>query len=125
MTNTKESVERRKHARFKVQSGAYAAVGPSFDQVGPLIDIGMGGLSFHYTAHEKQPSGLSLDIIFTNSSFRIDYIPFKAVSDLEITDAGHPRSLSKWRTSVQFEKLTSYQELLLSHFIQNHHARAE
>jgi hypothetical protein len=125
VTNTKESVERRKHARFKVQSGAYAAVGPSFDQVGPLMDIGMGGLSFRYTAREKQPSGLSLDIIFTNSSFRLDYILFKAVSDLEISDTEPLDVASKRRTSVRFEKLTPYQELILSHFIQSHYRGVE
>ena len=125
MTNTKKSVERRKNARFKVRSRAYAALGPNFDQVGPLIDIGMGGLSFQYTAREKQPSGLSLDIVFTNSSFCLDYIPFKAVSDLEITDTAPPGSPPKRRASVQFEKLTSYQELLLSHFVQSDCAEVE
>ena len=117
MTDTTTASERRRHERFRVQRGIYAAVGPSFNQVGPLIDIGMGGLSFYYTAREKQPSGLSLDIIFTDSSFRLDYIPFKSVSDSEMTDPEYPGPASKRRTSVEFGELTPYQQLLLSHFV--------
>jgi hypothetical protein len=125
MTDKTTVRERRKHERFKVDEGIYAAVGPGFNQVGPIIDVGMGGLSFYYTAREQQPGGLSLDIIFTTGAFRLDYIPFKSVSDLEITDPGSPGPASKRRTSVQFGKLTPYQELLLTHFVNSQFTGAQ
>ncbi|MBW2175134.1 MAG: hypothetical protein JRF64_11150 [Deltaproteobacteria bacterium] len=115
----KKRVELRKHKRIKIKGGAFVGAGPNFDQVGQLIDIGMGGLAFHYTACKKQPTGLSLDIFFTNRNFHLSYIPFKAVSDFATANAAPSSSVTTRRTSVQFEKLTDYQELLLSHFIQS------
>jgi hypothetical protein len=115
----KKSVERRGHKRIRVKSGAFVGVGPNFDQVGPLEDIGMGGLAFRYSARKKQPSGLSLDIFFTSRDFRFSYIPFHTVSDFATAPTASSGFTTTRRVSVQFEKLTDYQKLLLSHFIES------
>jgi hypothetical protein len=116
MTDTKYLVERRKHKRFEIRGGAYVAVGPNFDQVGPLIDISMGGLSFRYMASEKQPNGLSLDIFSADRDFYFGYVPFKEVSDLP-TGEGPSSSPVMRRSSVRFEDLTHYQRAQLEHLI--------
>jgi c-di-GMP-binding flagellar brake protein YcgR len=110
----KKLVERRKHRRIQIKSGAFVGVGPHFDQVGPLIDISMGGLSFCYMARQKQPNGLSLDIFLTDRDFYLSYLPFKAISDFR-TLATNTR-----RCSVQFGDLTQSQISHLESFIQNH-----
>ena len=115
----KKSAEQRKHNRIRVKSGAFVGVGPNFDQVGPLEDIGMGGLAFRYSARKKQPSGLSLDIFFTNRNFHFGYIPFNTVADFATADTAPSGFTTNRRVSVQFEKLTDYQKLLISHFIQS------
>ncbi|UCD86681.1 MAG: PilZ domain-containing protein [Desulfobacterales bacterium] len=107
----KTLVERRKHKRIQVRTGAFVGVGPHFNQVGPLIDISMGGLAFRYMAREKQPDGLSLDIFLTDRDFYLDYVPFTAVSDFKTPDT------TTRRCSVQFGNLTQSQISCLEHFI--------
>jgi hypothetical protein len=109
----KKLVERRKHKRIQINGGAFVGIGPHFDQVGPLIDISMGGLSFCYMARQKQPNGLSLDIFRTDRDFYLSYLPFKAISDL-----GTPDTKVR-RCSVQFGDLTQSQISHLESFIQN------
>ncbi len=119
MNLRKKLVERREFKRIPVKSGTFVGVGPNFDQVGPLVDIGMGGLAFQYRARKKQPSGLSLDIFFTDRDSRFSYMPFKVVSDFGTADTAAYSFITTRRISVEFGKLTDYQELLLSDFIQS------
>ncbi len=107
----KTLVERRKHKRIQVRTGAFVGVGPHFNQVGPLIDISMGGLAFRYMAREKQLGGLSLDIFLTDRDFYLSYVPFKAVSDSKTPDT------TTRRCSVKFANLTQSQISCLEHFI--------
>ncbi len=115
----KKSVERRKHKRIRVKSGAFVGVGPHFNQVGPLVDISTGGLAFCYMARKKQPNGLSLDIFLTDGDFYLSYVPFKAVFDSEISNniAGYTPIR---RCRVQFGDLTEIQLSHLEHLIENH-----
>ena len=115
----KKSVERRKHKRIRVKSGAFVGVGPHFNQVGPLVDISTGGLAFCYMARKKQPNGLSLDIFLTDGDFYLSYVPFKALSDSEIRNntAGYTPTR---RCRVQFGDLTESQLSQLEHFIEDH-----
>jgi c-di-GMP-binding flagellar brake protein YcgR len=110
----KKLVERRKHKRIQIKGGAFVGVGPHFDQVGPVIDISMGGLSFRYIARQKQPNGLSLDIFLTDRDFYLSYVPFRAVSDFRTPDT------TTRRCSVQFGDLTQSQMSHLESFIKNH-----
>jgi hypothetical protein len=119
MNLRKKLVERREFKRIPVKSGTFVGVGPNFDQVGPLVDIGMGGLAFRYNARKKQPGGLSLDIFFTNRNFHFSYIPFNTVADFATADTASSGFTTTRRVSVQFKKLTDYQKLLISHFIQS------
>jgi len=119
MTDRKETVEQRKHKRFKVQSGAFVGVGPDFAKVGPLIDMSMDGLAFCYRAHVKQRRGLSLDIFSTDRDFYLSYVQYKTVSDVEV-DGEAPSGLAPLRrSSVRFGKLTPNQKSQLEYLIRS------
>ena len=45
----KELVERRKHRRFPVKDLTFAVPRKNSDRIGKVVDIGMGGLAFHYS----------------------------------------------------------------------------
>ncbi len=119
ITSSKQIVERRKHKRIRVKSGAFVGVGPHFSQVGPLVDISTGGLAFSYMARKKQPNGLSLDLFLTDGDFYLYSVPFKAVSDSEIPNntAGYTPTR---QCRVQFGDLTESQVSHLEHLIENH-----
>ena len=115
----KKWVERREHQRIQVKSGAFVGIGPHFNQVGPLVDISKGGLSFRYTSRKKQAKGLSLDIFLTDRDFYLGYVPFKAVSDSKTPD--NPSGSATIRQcTVQFGELTPDQISYLQDFIQDH-----
>ena len=115
----KQVVERRKHKRIQVERGAFVGVGPHFEQVGPLIDISMDGLSFRYLAGEKHAKGLSLDIFMTDRDYYLGYVPFKVVSDSKTRV--HPSGcLTTRRCCVKFGGLTESQMSRLEDFIEKH-----
>ncbi|MBW1742003.1 MAG: PilZ domain-containing protein [Deltaproteobacteria bacterium] len=117
MTNTQEQTDRRRQKRFNVQDGAFVAVGPHFDKVGPIIDVSMRGLAFHYLALGKQENGLSADIFLTNSDFFMGYVPFEVVRDFEVPNTQPPGIATMRRCSLQFGNLTQGQVSKLRLFI--------
>ena len=110
-------VERRKHKRFKVKEGAFAALGHRFTPIGQIMDIGKGGLSFRYVAKANESKGLSpLQIVAIDRSIRFDKAPCKPIWDLEISSG----SIMMRQCGVQFGKLTAGWASQLEYFIQNH-----
>jgi hypothetical protein len=118
MTDTRPRADRRKQKRFSVHKDAFVAVGPHFDKVGPIIDVSMGGLAFHYLAIGKQKNGLSADIILTNRDFFMGYVPFEIVRDSEDTQVQPPGIATVRRCSVRFRDLTQSQVSQLRFFIE-------
>jgi hypothetical protein len=117
MTNTQEQVDRRRQKRLNVRSGAFVAVGPHFEKVGPIIDVSMRGLAFHYLALGKQKNGLSADIFLTNRDFFMGYVPFEIVRDFEVRNTQPPGIATMRRCSLQFGDLTQSQVSKLRSFI--------
>ncbi|MBW2175058.1 MAG: hypothetical protein JRF64_10710 [Deltaproteobacteria bacterium] len=104
MTNSEERVERRKHKRFRAHEDAYVILKPC--TVGPLIEIGMDGLTFEYV-NINEPSKIQseLDIAMTNRAFSLRNVPCKILSDFEVLDVpSNPLSVRQCR--VQFRDLT-------------------
>ena len=117
---TKTTVERRKHKRFSVSEGAFVALRPSDSGVGRLIDISMGGLTCDYiTMQTPSVKATQMDLLLTNSAFRLLEIPCQSVWDLTTYD--FPTTpIHKRRCGVEFRDLTSHQRLQIEHFIENH-----
>ena len=124
MTSTKETAERRKHKRFKVQAGAFAVLRPQWPystKLGQVIDMSMGGLAFRYIDTEGETSGpCELDIFTADSNFYLHEIPFKNISDFEMDNVPSLASIRMRRCGLQFGELTQSQIFDLEYFIQNH-----
>jgi len=118
MIPEKEIVEQRRYKRFQVPKGTFVGLGPHDTKVGQIIDVSMGGLAFRYVG-DAEPSNGELDIFLSERDFYVGRIPFKTVSDFEITGR-IGSSISMRRSGVQFRKLTRGQTSQLEHFIQNH-----
>lgn len=122
MSYWKKLVERRKHKRFQVPTGAFVGIGPDFTKVGRPGDISMGGLAFSYVGSEEPSNGSYLDLFSTDSYFYLCYLPINTISDCELVNKAPFNSKTMRRCTVKFGKLTHSQKFQLAHFIQNHTA---
>jgi len=110
-----------KHKRFLVPKDSFVALGPHFNKVGRIIDIGMDGLRFGYLASEElSDKSFEVDIFLSNTAdFYLERVPCEMISEAKI-----PRSpfgsLVIRKCSVQFGELTPNQISQLEYFIQNH-----
>jgi hypothetical protein len=118
MTNTQQQADRRKQKRFSVHRDAFVAVGPHFDKVGPIIDVSMGGLAFHYLAIGKQKDGLSADIFLTNRDFFVGYVPFDIIGDFEVPNTQPSGIATIRRCNLRFRDLTQSHISKLRYFIE-------
>jgi hypothetical protein len=128
MTKRKVVAERRQHKRFQVHDGAFAVLRPRsdiwgqvIDIVGEIGDVSQGGLMFRYIACEgRSHEPFKLDIVLAGDSFRLDKIPFKAASDMNMADPLSLTPTTMRRQGVQFGALTHDQKAQLEYFIDNH-----
>jgi hypothetical protein len=120
MPEDKESDDRRKRRRFRVQDGAFVILSPSDAGVGRLIDISFDGLSFDYVTTQK-PSGepTELQIFVTDSPFRLYKIPCRTITDFKTFQIPHTHSHRR-RSGVQFGDLTESQISQLEYFMQKY-----
>jgi hypothetical protein len=116
-------IERRKHKRFEAPSDAVVFLrtsGPDFTIVGKIIDISTCGLAFLYSAASMQKDeSRNLDIILAGPRFSLGKVPFKTISDFEISMECPVGFMAPRRRGVQFGDLTDNQKLELEYFIQS------
>ena len=122
MTSKNESVERRKHRRYQVPTGAFVGIGPESTKVGRISDLSIGGLAFSYVGTEEpSPSkGSYLDLFFTDKDFYLGRLPFKTIFDYELVEKAPSSSETLRRCGVKFQKLTRHQKAEIERFIQNY-----
>ena len=117
-------IERRKHRRFRAETGAVAVFRrpwPDSSKLGQIIDISMDGLAFRYTADRERLHGsYQLEIVWGDCSVRCENIPFKDISDLNTRNEAPLDSVELRRGRVQFGELGPDQISKLEYFIQNH-----
>ncbi len=124
MVGRKRTVERRRNKRYKAVEGAYAAVSPNSHKLGQIIDISMGGLSFKYidTSNGSQDNDplMGEDAIFLSSmGYYVGDLPFKTVSDYEVTNAPSFSSMKVRKRHLQFTDLTFKQLFDLDYYLRN------
>lgn len=124
MVGRKRTVERRKNKRYKAVEGAYAAISPNSHKLGQIIDISMGGLSFKYidTSNDdtSDNSRLPEETIFLSSmGYYVGDLPFKTVSDYEVTNAPSFSSMKVRKRHVQFTDLSFKQLFDLDYYLRN------
>lgn len=123
MVGRKRTIERRKNKRYKAIDGAYAAISPKSQKLGQIIDISMGGLSFKYidtSNGEKQADKITDETIFLSSmGYYVGDLPFKTISDYEITNTPSFSSMKVRKRHVQFNDLSFKQLFDLDYYLRN------
>ena len=117
----KQPIERRKDERFQTGKNTYALLRARGSKLGRVIDISKGGLAFRYVSVGERLKGpLELDLLSHQYDYRIDKIPVKIITDLEVANKKAFKSTTLKRVGVQFGKLTREQKSKLEHFIKDH-----
>ena len=128
MNENKPRVRRRKWKRFKVVGGAivlikktrFIEVGkPRLVELGPIIDISMGGIAVQYV--EKKQRTIESDelaIALLPKEIKVEPIPFKIVSDIAVAQLPDGKTIRN--RCMEFGKLTDYQSFQLESFIQQY-----
>ena len=117
----KQTVDRRKDKRFQTEKNTYAVLRARGSKLGRVIDISKGGLAFRYVSVGQRLKGpLELDLLSHQYDYRIDRIPVKIITDLELANKKAFKSTTLKRVGVQFRKLTREQKSKLEHFIRDH-----
>ena len=128
MVGRKRTVERRKSKRYKAADGAYAAISPKSHKLGQIIDISMGGLAFKYidtnngdikndNIENKNDSEES--IFLSSMGFYVGDLPFKTISDEEVTNAPSFSAMKVRERKVQFTDLSFKQLFDLDYYLRN------
>jgi hypothetical protein len=115
---TKLLNDRRKDVRFRVKEGAMIAPASETRRYWKMIDVSRGGASFRYIPFENITNSPSFDIATRNLEFLLENVPFRSISDIELSDV--PSSFKLRRHSVEFINLTDLQKELLEQFIKEH-----
>jgi len=123
MVGRKRTTERRKSKRYNAAEGAYAAISPSSHKVGQIIDISMDGLAFKYIDPENNAANnqnQSEESIFLSSmGSYVGNLPFKTISDTEITNTPSFSSMKLRERHVQFTDLSFKQLFDLDCYLRN------
>ena len=113
----KELVERRRHRRFPVKDLTFAVPRKNSDRVGKVVDIGLGGLAFHYSgAGEWSAKSLELDIFRADSDFYLTSVECRLISDREISNDFSDDTVMR-RSCVEFNDLAKEKITRLEEFI--------
>ncbi len=125
---SKPLASRRKWKRFKVKDRAFVMLHrprliklgkPRLVKSGPIVDISMGGLAVQYIENRERLRDYSeLSIIIPPDHIKVEEIPFKVLTDIEIAELPDSRKIRN--RCLKFGKLTPYQEFQLESFIKNH-----
>jgi len=110
-------VEHGKEKQFQAPKGVFVGIGPDFDKVGRLRDVGMDGLVFRYLGNGGALNGSYADVFMTEGDFYLGKIPIKIILDIEVVEKTSPDSKTLRQCRVRFKKLTPQQKNKLKDFI--------
>ena len=114
----------KKHKRFLVPRDSFVVIGPHFNKMGQIKDIGMDGLRFDYVANnELSDKSFEVDIFLSEIDFYLYRVPCEMISEVKIPipDQKSPFSSHSIRKcSVQFGELTPDHVSQLEYLIQYH-----
>ena len=119
------NVNRRRWKRYTVEGAFVVTTRPSFwklgkpvhTRVGPVKDIGMGGLAVQYVEKKIEPKKMNrVSVMLPSEGVLVDPIPFEPVNHFEVTTLPHTRK-KVWTLCICFKKLMPEQKLQLERFI--------
>ena len=111
--------ERRRHERFKVRQGGFAAITPDLNTIGPIVNISRDGLAFWHSPGAGQIDPFfEIDILFVRHGYYIGKIASKIISHVDFNNETTAGSVPTRQSCVQFVKLTKDQTDRLEIFIE-------
>jgi len=116
---TENIPERRKHQRFKVREGLFAALEPS-NAVGEITDISEGGLTVQYALYDRfseVPSEVT--IVSSTDPFHLKELSCRTVSDFCLKEVPFSSILVR-RFGLQFKDLTKEHKSQLDYCLKNY-----
>lgn len=118
MDISEETLERRQYNRFRARDDALVMIPTTSEPLyGFLMDISTGGISFEYIpVGDTSVDAPALDIILDGSGRRFNSLPFKNISDFEISEPYYSPVIMR-RRGVQFVGLSTEQQSKLEDFI--------
>jgi hypothetical protein len=130
MQNKSDKNERRRHTRYRVREGAYAALSPDFGKMGQIIDISRGGLCFRYIAsldHQAMEDCVESHVFVGDEGIYLEKMPNHLVEDVTVEDDDVPSSIMMSpramrvvrQRRVRFGELNGNQAAQLDYFIMN------
>ncbi len=125
-SNRRILAERRQHKRFQVKGIAFAKLWSEHEKeyvqdMGQLLDVSRKGLSLLCSEKtDKTGEHSGLGIFLSGDNFSIDKMPFKIISDTEITNGSKFIKRTVRRYGLQFEELTPHQRDNLDYFLIYH-----
>lgn len=110
--------ERRTHKRFKTLEGTYAVMNSYGEQICPVLDISMGGISFLYLSNNGVvDKSDQLEILVAGKGLGIAELPCMEVLDFKVDLAEASGSLEKRRACLSFNGLNQRKKEELDLFI--------
>ena len=128
MSDEKDFIDRRKHSRYKVRDGAFAAlISGSNAKLGLISDICQDGLAFRYVVDDSDQLGCAegnctMDILFDAEGYFLESLPCTTVWEMPLRSEDSFSHLAIKKCSVHFGSLTPEQKSKLSYFI-DHYAK--
>jgi hypothetical protein len=114
-------VDQRKHKRYRVKEGVFAWFEGDAGRLGQIVDISRGGLAFQYVSDTGASNGPhELGIFLADNDFRLDGIPSRIVSDIDVSEPRPFSTVPLRRCGLQFEDLDPAQLSQLEHLLEEH-----
>lgn len=117
--------EQRKSNRFKPITPVFASLGSNLAQVGKIIDISVGGLSFEFISDEKaMATAAHVDIFSLDQTHNLEALPCILVYQLSARLPGKTDDdADSYRTrkcGLKYTALKADQWRKLADFLENH-----
>lgn len=113
--------ERRGQHRYRIKNGVYAAYGPTFLRMGPLVDVSLTGFSYCYKPLSEigdRPLPDTPDICLRIHDYYLDKIPYEIVYMVEHNTIESPGSdLYMIRYGIQFLDLKPSQKSMIKQLL--------
>ncbi len=120
MGNEKKFYDRRKHQRYKIAEGTFAAFRNS-QKRGLIMDISKGGLAFTYHAFNRTYEKSSeLDIYLPGFKIFMTEIKVTIISEMTVPSRNPYSTIPIKKCGVEFNQLNPEQILQLEFLLQTH-----
>lgn len=110
--------EKRKHERYSVAQGAYAALSPKSSKIGQIVNISRGGLSLRYIDNDEKGHH-ETHIFLSSKNSHVSKIPIKSVNDYNVSDEKGISKKKVRQVGIQFGEMNLHQLIGLDSYIAN------